>query len=123
MSDMTLSAVLRRMGNGDLTAHGFHRPFRDWTAEATAHPKHVVEQALAHAIGSAVQAAYRCGDLIAKRRALMDEWANYLAKPAAQVLRHGSASSTRRMRAWHENDKLAPIRASRCCAARWRCLL
>ena len=71
----------------DLTAHGFRSTFRDWAAEATGHPNHVVEQALAHTIGSAVEAAYRRGDLFAKRRALMDDWAAYLAKPAAQVVR------------------------------------
>jgi integrase len=87
MSDMTLTAVLRRMGMGDLTAHGFRSTFRDWAAKATVHPNHVVEQALAHAIGSAVEAAYRRGDLIEKRTALMADWAAYLAKPAAQVLR------------------------------------
>jgi integrase len=87
MSDMTLTAVLRRMGKGDLTAHGFRSTFRDWAAEATAHPNHVVEQALAHAISSAVEGAYRRGDLIAKRRALMDDWAAYLAKPPAKVVR------------------------------------
>jgi integrase len=87
MSDMTLTAVLRRMGKGDLTAHGFRSTFRDWAAEATAHPNHVVEQALAHAIPSAVEAAYRRGDLLAKRRALMDDWANYLAQLPAHVVR------------------------------------
>jgi integrase len=86
MSDMTLTAVLRRMGKGDLTAHGFRSTFRDWAAESTHHPNHVVEQALAHTIGSAVEAAYRRGDLIAKRRALMDEWAAYLAHRAAQKI-------------------------------------
>jgi integrase len=87
MSGMTLTAVLRRMGKGELTAHGFRSTFRDWAAEATHHPNHVVEQALAHTIGSAVEAAYRRGDLLAKRRALMDDWAAYLAKPAAKVVR------------------------------------
>lgn len=87
MSDMTLTAALRRMGRDDLTAHGFHSRFRDWAAEATHHPNHVVEQALAHAIGSAVEAAYRRGDLIRKRRVLMADWAVYLAKPAAEVVR------------------------------------
>jgi integrase len=80
LSDMTLTAVLRRMGHGDLTAHGFRSTFRDWAAEATAHPNHVVEQALAHAIGNAVEAAYRRGDLFGKRITLMDEWAAYLAQ-------------------------------------------
>jgi integrase len=78
MSDMTLTAVLRRMGRGDLTAHGFRSTFRDWAAEATGHPNHVVEQALAHAIGSAVEAAYRRGDLFEKRAALMNDWSEYL---------------------------------------------
>ena len=87
MSDETLTYPLHLMGKGDLTAHGFRSTFRDWAAESTHHPNHVVEQALAHTIGSAVEAAYRRGDLLAKRRALMDDWANYLAKPPAQVVR------------------------------------
>lgn len=86
MSDMTLAAVLKRVGRGDLTVHGFRSTFRDWAAEATRHQNHVVEQALAHAIGSAVEAAYRRGDLFDKRRALMDEWAAYLTKPPAKVV-------------------------------------
>jgi hypothetical protein len=66
--------------------------FRHWVAEATAYPNHVVELALAHTIGSAVEAAYRRGDLFAKRVTLMTDWAAYLAQPAAQVtpLRPGS---------------------------------
>lgn len=87
MSDMTMTAVLRRMGHGDLTVHGFRSTFRDWAAEATHHPNHVVEQALAHTIGNAVEAAYRRGDLFEKRKALMDDWAAYLAEPAAKVVR------------------------------------
>ena len=83
---MTLTAVLRRMGLGHLTAHGFRSTFRDWAAEATAYPNHVVEQALAHSIGSAVEAAYRRGDLFAKRVQLMTDWAEYLAQPPAEVL-------------------------------------
>lgn len=70
MSDKTLTAVLRRMGKGDLTTHGFRSSFRDWAAETTHHPNHVVEQALAHTIPSAVEAAYRRGDLFEKRSAL-----------------------------------------------------
>jgi integrase len=86
MSDMTLTAVLRRMGRGDLTAHGFRSTFRDWAAEATHHPNHVVEQALSHAIASAVEAAYRRGDLIAKRQTLMDDWAAFLCRQPADVV-------------------------------------
>jgi len=79
---MSLNAVLRRMKRGDLTTHGFRSTFRDWAAEATHYPNHVVEQALAHTIGSKVEAAYRRGDLFDKRRALMCDWTAYLASPA-----------------------------------------
>jgi integrase len=64
----------------------FRSTFRDWAAEATAYSNDVVEQALAHTIGNAVEAVYRRGDLFAKRVALMDDWAAYLAQPAAQVV-------------------------------------
>jgi integrase len=65
------------------TVHGLRSTFRDWAAECTNFPNHVVEQALAHSIGSAVEAAYRRGDLLAKRIKLMDAWATYCnAAPA-----------------------------------------
>jgi integrase len=81
LSDMTLTAVLRRMGRSDLTAHGFRSTFRDWAAETTAYPADVVEMALAHAVGSKVEAAYRRGDLFEKRRRLMDDWATFCGTP------------------------------------------
>ena len=69
--------LLRRMGRGDLTAHGFRSTFRDWAAERTNYPREVCEQALAHAIGDKVEAAYRRGDLFEKRRRLMQAWARW----------------------------------------------
>lgn len=83
LSDMTLTAVLRRMGRSE-TAHGFRSTFRDWAAERTAYPREVAEQALAHAVGSQVELAYRRGDLFEKRRRLMADWAQYLTTPAAE---------------------------------------
>lgn len=83
LSDMSLTAVLRRMGRrGDLTAHGFRSTFRDWAAEQTAYSSEVVEMSLAHTIGNKVEAAYRRGDLIEKRRRLMADWARYCATVA-----------------------------------------
>jgi integrase len=76
-----MNALIRRMGQ-TVTAHGFRSSFRDWAAETTAYPNHVVEQALAHAIGNGVEAAYRRGDLFEKRRRLMDDWARYCSVPA-----------------------------------------
>ena len=77
--------LLRRMGRSDITVHGFRSSFRDWAAETTHYPNHVVEMALAHVVGSAVEAAYRRGDLFDKRRRLMAEWSRYCAKaPSAR---------------------------------------
>jgi integrase len=80
LSEMSLLMLLRRMGHGDITAHGFRSTFRDWAAERTTFAREVAEMALAHAIPDAVEAAYRRGDLFDKRRKLMDAWAAYCAK-------------------------------------------
>ena len=74
--------LLRRMGRAGMTVHGFRSTFRDWAADTTGYPNHVVEMALAHAIGSAVEAAYRRGDLFEKRRRLMEDWAKYCSRPS-----------------------------------------
>ncbi len=81
LSNMAMLELLRGL-RPDLTVHGFRSTFRDWTSETTNHPNHVVEQALAHVIGNAVEAAYRRGDLFVKRRRLMAEWASYCFRPA-----------------------------------------
>jgi len=83
LSDMTLSAVLRRMGV-PAVPHGFRSTFRDWAAERTNYPREAAEMALAHAIESRVEAAYRRGDLFEKRRAMMASWASFLAAPRAK---------------------------------------
>jgi integrase len=80
LSDMTLAAVLKRMSHADVTVHGFRSTFRDWAGEATAHPREVVEAALAHRLKDKAEAAYARGDLFAKRRKLMEDWAAYLAR-------------------------------------------
>lgn len=86
LSDATLGAVLKRMGYGDFTAHGFRSSFRDWAGETTSHPREVIEAALAHKLKDKAEAAYARGDLFAKRRRLMQDWADYLASPLAPVL-------------------------------------
>jgi len=63
MSDMTLAAVLSRMGHDDITVHGFRSTFRDWAAEQTNFAREVAEMALAHVVEDKVEAAYRRGDL------------------------------------------------------------
>lgn len=81
LSDMSLSSVCRRM-KVDAVPHGFRSTFRDWCSEHTNYPREVAEMALAHTITNAVEAAYRRGDLFAKRRRLMDEWAAFVNTPA-----------------------------------------
>lgn len=74
LSDMTLSAVLRRL-SAPAVPHGFRSTFRDWASERTQYPAEVAEMALAHTIANKAEAAYRRGDLFERRRALMDDWA------------------------------------------------
>lgn len=84
MSDMTMTAALRRMGRGDLTAHGFRSTFRDWAAERTNYPREVCEHALAHQLKDKAEAAYQRGTLFEKRRNLMNDWAKFCESPAAK---------------------------------------
>lgn len=79
ISNMAMAKVMERMERTDITVHGFRSTFRDWAAERTAYPNHVVEMALAHTIADKVEAAYRRGDLFDKRRRLMVEWAKFCA--------------------------------------------
>src|SRR5215831_3857077 len=76
--------VTRGLQTG-VVPHGFRSSFRDWAAERTNFPSEVAEMALAHAVGSKVEAAYRRGDLREKRRRLMDAWATFCtAEPTAR---------------------------------------
>ena len=79
LSDMSLTAVLRRMGRPEITVHGFRSTFRDWCSESVGNtfPREDCEHALAHSLPDKVEAAYRRSDLIGKRTVLMQVWADY----------------------------------------------
>jgi integrase len=77
-----LRHVLKQLGRRDLTVHGFRSAFRDWAGDHTAFPREVAEAALGHAIGDKVEAAYRRGTALEKRRKLMEAWARFCAAPA-----------------------------------------
>ena len=85
MYNMTMLMLLRRMKCDDLSAHGFRSTLSDWATERTAYPREVVEMALAHAIGSKVEAAYRRGDLFEKRRQLMEAWGRFCTARAVSA--------------------------------------
>jgi len=75
ISNGAMSAVLKRMGHPDLTVHGFRSTFRDWCAEQTNFPRELAEAALAHVIRDKTEAAYQRGDLLDRRRKMMEAWA------------------------------------------------
>lgn len=77
--------ALRQLGRADITVHGFRSAFRDWAAEETTHENIVCELALAHAIDSKVEASYRRGALLEKRKLLMFDWADFCAGDAARA--------------------------------------
>jgi integrase len=78
---MAMAKVLERMERDNVTVHGFRSSFRDWAAEQTAFASEVVEKALAHTIRNDVEAAYRRGDLLEKRRQLLRGWESHCAQP------------------------------------------
>ena len=79
MSDMTLTKVLRATGLAErATVHGFRSSFKNWTLEQTDTPWAISEAALAHILGNSTEQAYARSDLFERRRALMQQWADYL---------------------------------------------
>lgn len=98
LSDMTLSATMKRMHEAEVASggagfldrtskrpavpHGLRSTFRDWVAERTTYPGDMAEVALAHRISNAVEASYRRGDMVEKRRRMMGDWADYLTGAA-----------------------------------------
>jgi integrase len=99
LSDMTLAACIKRLNEkheaehavkrwidprtgNEATPHGTARStFRDWVAERTHFPGDMAEMALAHTLSSAVEAAYRRGDMVEKRRKMMEAWATFCRAP------------------------------------------
>jgi integrase len=75
--------VLEGMQHGDVTPHGFRSTFRDWCAEQTNFPREIAEASLAHALKDKTEAAYQRGDLLEKRRKLMDAWSQYASRSQA----------------------------------------
>lgn len=92
LSNMALLQLMRKMGygvkgdRGNYVPHCFRSSFRDWSGEVSSFPRDVAEMPLAHVIENKVEAAYRRGDLFAKRRKMMQEWADYANKQQAEVI-------------------------------------
>ena len=87
LSHVAMAKVMRRLKIEGATVHGFRSAFRDWCGEATSFPREVAEAALAHTIGDKAEQAYRRGDALEKRRAMMEAWAKWCgSKKADNVL-------------------------------------
>jgi integrase len=86
LSNMAMDMVLRRM-KLDVTVHGFRSSFRDWAGNETSFPREIAEAALAHVVGDATERAYRRGDALEKRRALMEAWASYVANGEGKIIK------------------------------------
>ena len=85
LSYNTLLHVLQKRVGSKATVHGFRSSFKDWTAETTNFPNEVSEMALSHKISNSVEAAYRRGDLLEKRRELMNAWEDFICNPGKNI--------------------------------------
>ena len=81
---MAFTMMLRRAGYGDSTVHGMRATFRTWALEQTDTPWAVCEAALAHTLGGQEVQAYARSDLFERRRALMQEWSDYVTPVVVQ---------------------------------------
>lgn len=107
LSNMAMLQLMRGLGygvggdRGDYVPHGFRSSFRDWSGEVSSFPRDVCEMALGHAIESKVEAAYRRGSLMQKRRAMMQEWADWCGKGEVDNVvsldRHQQAAGSREL--------------------------
>lgn len=90
---MAMLNMLERVGHGGITVHGFRSTFRDWVDESTEYPDSLAEMALAHAVESKVEGAYRRGDMLERRRMMMEEWAGYCESGRAPVVQSNRATA------------------------------
>jgi integrase len=97
LSGNSMLNLLERMGRrGALTPHGFRSAFSDWASEVSPYPSELRESVLAHAIGNKAEAAYRRGDALEKRRAMMEAWAQWCEpKTAGNVITFGKEGRSR----------------------------
>ena len=86
LSYNTLLHVLQKRVGSEATVHGFRSSFKDWASETTNFPNEVSEMALSHRIANQVEAAYRRGDLLEKRRHLMQAWTDFICGKQGKVV-------------------------------------
>ena len=105
MGGSALLAKLRRMDKNRLaskgigwrdyqgnriTTHGLRSTFRDWASEKTTIDNAVIEKALAHSVGNSTERAYRRGDMLERRRELMELWSRFVCQNSEKVVNFAS---------------------------------
>lgn len=97
LSHVAMARVMDRLGATDATVHGFRSSFRDWAGHETSFPREIAEQAPARRLGDSAELAYKRGDFLKKRAALMEAWAAWCDPGrAAKVLRFGKSGKPAR---------------------------
>ena len=86
LSSNALLHALKKRILVDATVHGMRSAFKDWVSETTNYPNEVSEMALAHAVANKVEAAYRRGDLLDKRRSMMQDWSDFVTRSETTVV-------------------------------------
>jgi integrase len=96
MSNMAMLNLLKRL-NPSVTVHGFRSSFRDWISEETDFSSELAEKQIAHTIANKSERAYRRGNLIEKRRVMMEHWSAYCQGEAVsstpKLLPHNAAAA------------------------------
>ena len=87
LSNNTMLFAIQKRLKINATMHGMRASFKNWASETTNFPNEVSEMALAHSISNKVEAAYRRGNLLEKRRLLMQCWSDYLNKQKGEVIK------------------------------------
>lgn len=89
MSNNTLLKALERMGyKGDMTGHGFRALAMSTLKESLGYRHEVVDRQLAHAQKDKLESAYDRGKYLEERRKMMQCWADYIDRVAADAMRH-----------------------------------
>jgi integrase len=89
LSDMSLLAVLKRVGRADITTHGFRATFKTWASDRTEEPREIIESSLAHIVGDRAEQAYQRGSWFERRRRLMQAWGDYCGREVVALRKVG----------------------------------
>jgi len=93
MSNNTMLKALKEIsGDPRLTVHGLRGTFRTWAQDETDFEEEIVEHCMHHITGDAAEKAYKHGQALRKRRAVLQAWADFAMKPRAKSVTTSQAA-------------------------------